>query len=146
MDIRQAILKAADHIERQPHLFSFKEWLMPNDCGSPGCAIGWIGVFSETVVEKSCHDGIERRSGVASDVCPAVLGIKAEDFYDRMDSIDQTTDFDKRWRRNAGTCARSLRAYADKYHPDASRALIPDNVARIFRMSHAELARELETV
>ena len=47
MNIRTAILKAADSIEQNPHLFSFKSLAIPNkDCGTPGCAIGWIAYHS----------------------------------------------------------------------------------------------------
>jgi hypothetical protein len=41
-EIRAAILKAADTIERDGDLWNFGEVLVP-DCGTPGCALGWIG-------------------------------------------------------------------------------------------------------
>jgi hypothetical protein len=144
MNIRQAILKAADHIERNPHLFDFKVWLMPNDCGTPGCAIGWIGLFSGKTFEKGCWDIDGPRPGVSANVCQPALGINAEEFYSRMDCIDLQTAFEMRWRRNAENCARTLRLYADTYHPAESRALIPASVRAIFTMTPEQLRAEFE--
>ena len=44
MNIRQALLKAADSIEQHPKLFSFHSCELPNECGTPGCALGWLAV------------------------------------------------------------------------------------------------------
>jgi hypothetical protein len=35
-DIRDAILKAADHIERNPNRFDFSAVMVPPHCGAPG--------------------------------------------------------------------------------------------------------------
>lgn len=42
MNIYDAIMKAADTIEKRPDLYQFMANDIP-DCGSPGCLLGWIG-------------------------------------------------------------------------------------------------------
>ena len=45
-DIRQAILKAADHIERNPNSFDYcRAITTPRQNGS-GCYVGWIAFFA----------------------------------------------------------------------------------------------------
>lgn len=69
--IRQAILQAADHIEKNPCDFNFYSVDKP-ECGTPGCALGWIGVFM----------GIEERR----DMCwvgsvHRKIGVDSSEFY-----------------------------------------------------------------
>jgi hypothetical protein len=136
MNIRQAILLAADHIEQHPAAFNFRSIYVPkSDCGTPGCALGWIGYFYGCVDKpRQAYDGRTNVSYVASET----VQIEPSEFYDRM-----TEALGYTWTESSELCARGLRLYADKYHPAESRALIPESVARIFRMSHAELTREL---
>lgn len=116
MNIRTAILKAADSIEQNPHLFIFMVTGIPNDCGTPGCALGWIGY----------HAGI---TGLAQIQVPPFLGFyedwkkEVEVFYTRLDATND-------WRHNAPECAKALRLYADKYHPEDNA--IPESVMAIF--------------
>jgi hypothetical protein len=42
---REAILKAADHIEKHPELYDFFKHDIPAD-GQRGCLLGWIGRFA----------------------------------------------------------------------------------------------------
>lgn len=131
MNIRQAMLRTADHIERNPAAFDFDSIWIPDSpsCGTPGCAVGWMIHFMG--VDPIAYSGFYL---FARDF----MGLHSESrFYDRMDVINPE------WKKNAKACAAALRFYADEYHPDESRALIPESVARIFRMSHAELTREL---
>lgn len=112
MDIRQAILKAADWIELHPEEFDFRETEVPA-CGTPGCALGWIGTFA----------GCERGSSI--DMPPGsptkLLGLNSQlRFYERMDAFfggGAYANTESRWRHNPMQCARGLRLYADKYHP-----------------------------
>jgi hypothetical protein len=109
MDIRQAILKAADYIEANPSEFDFNAFCIPHPCGSPGCALGWIGYFSGLKPETF---GFSR---VAHEVMN--LGIPGHGefvFYQRMDAICGGR---YRWKQSAELCAHTLRGYADKYHP-----------------------------
>lgn len=139
MNIREAILKAADHIERNPLDFDFWKTGVPGSCGTPGCALGWIGHFMG-------------ETNYFNDVCDVMgLGITKPhlpergefDFYRRMDKIEGPAVLHGKWTNSAELCARTLRLYADKYHPAESRAVIPASVMRIFQMSHAELSKEL---
>lgn len=101
-DIRTAILKAADWIEKNPEQFAFTAIRVP-ECGTPGCALGWISHFY----------GVKARSyDYGRDVFEP-LGISYDtDFYRRVDSLVASG-----WTRNPSLCAQGMRLYADKYHP-----------------------------
>lgn len=115
MNIRQAILLAADHIERNPQLFKFEKVRVPRDCGTPGCALGWIGYFMRLTIpfvgyENTSTDvaiamGLPERHGKGAFTNSGI-------FYDRMDSLRETT-----WMRCPMECAKTLRAYANRFHP-----------------------------
>ncbi len=100
MNIRAAILEAADHIEANPALFKFFSTNVP-ECGTPGCAIGWIGHFFDA-------QQIGENVGVFSET---ILAIDETDFYIRM------RDLQLGWMYGAEICAKTLRHYADKYYP-----------------------------
>lgn len=124
MNIYDAIMRAADHIEARPQLFNFRRIAVPGDCNTPGCALGWINFFSRTDagwlvrLEFDLYDE-NGRPGISA----AVLGLDAGDFYERMHQ------FGIGWSADATACARALRLYADKYH---SPKAIPESVWRIF--------------
>lgn len=107
-DIRTAILKAADHIEANPGSFDYSSLKVP-DCGTPGCALGWIAVFRGHSART--HTGLRACFALEGD--PA--GVKSRVFYQRMDRLSDR--FKSKWREDAAICAHALRAYADKYHP-----------------------------
>ena len=119
MNIRTAILKAADSIERNPHLFSFGSVAIPNkDCGTPGCAIGWIAYHRK-------GDVIFGRSWLPH----KTIGISDVQFYKRMINIYDG----HKWKFSADECASTLRKYADKYHPaQNTKQGIPESVLAIF--------------
>lgn len=100
MNIYNAIMKAADHIEKNPTEFAWHSCVVPSipHCGTPGCALGWIGSFmqAETI---SCVAIAMNCGGELS-------------FYNRMDELEDHYG----WTRNASDCARALRKYAEKYH------------------------------
>jgi hypothetical protein len=107
VNLYEAFMKAADHIESRPHLFNFDLYEMPGTCNTPGCALGWVGFFSGL---EFSHQGF---IGVRTDVSPQMLGIRSTEFYDRM------AEWGLNWMRDASCCARSLRLYAEKYHAPA---------------------------
>ncbi len=108
MNIREAILKAADHIEAYPQWFDYNPVIVPSrSCGTPGCALGWIGFFMG-LGKKSVADVAFRMD---------LLGGSME-FYDGMNKVNKSAG----WISNAEKCAKALRLYADKYHP-ASKEL-----------------------
>lgn len=131
-DIYTAIMKAADHIERNPSLFNFSEHRKPDDCGTPGCAIGWIGLFSGREFPRSCspfREGGSPTSGVSGDVVEPVLGVPADVFYSRMAHLAPG------WTREAPLCASALRLYAAKYHAPAKPIQQPPDWEQIASLS-----------
>lgn len=106
MNIREAILRAADHIERYPEEFNFNLMGVPEPhCGFPGCAIGWILSF----------EGSTRNWGQRNIL--RVLGISEDDFYCRIQGLDKDVLPHVPWTRSPVLCAALLRKYADQYHP-----------------------------
>lgn len=105
MNIYDAIMKAADHIERYPREFNFDSCSVPKGpgCGTPGCAVGWMIFFFGS---KELTFGRFAR---------AHMGIEHEGhFYKRMNAFDFDDGPD--WMKDARRCARNLRLYAAKYH------------------------------
>ena len=100
----EAIMKAAGMIKRRPNDFHFFTTEVPDgECGSPGCALGWIGHFA---------GGARWFIDV-----PEMLGLGYGgefEFYSRMDRLVKSVE----WRYEAGLCATALRLYAEKYHGD----------------------------
>ena len=108
MEIRAAILAAADYIERNPQDFNYEsisipgrprkrmDWT-PTNCG---CAIGWTMALSGTAADSLSLFAVES------------LGCEgAAEFYIRMG------DLAPGWERSAPLCVKAMRLYADKYHP-----------------------------
>lgn len=134
MELRQAILKAADQIERNPDVFNYWKTSVP-PCGSPGCAIGLV----------AAHLGFREGLYVSMN-CHRILGVDSHTFYARMGDAATSIDAAKVWMHYPLLAAQSLRLYADKYHPQEGieeiRA-IPDAVRHIFDMTPGELAEAL---
>jgi hypothetical protein len=111
MNVYDAIMKAAEHIEQSPSTFHFGAYLVPSDCGSPGCALGWIGMFAG-----------RHRAGVAVNlVAKEILGVTGAEFYDRMAHINAAKRPSGWWRDTPQIVAENLRAYAAKYHAPPKR-------------------------
>src|SRR5262245_28969527 len=109
-EIRAAILRAADSIESDRGLWDYRTTRI-GDCGTPMCAAGWIAF----------HLGIEHSISGVGNACRSfvVPGVNAYlVFEDQMDSVNI------RWRKSANDAVSALRAYADKYFPAESRALV----------------------
>jgi hypothetical protein len=92
-------MRAADHIERNPHLFEFLRIAVP-ECGSPGCAIGWVGHFAG-----------QERGRIVDGVCTDFFGVAPLTFYERLDKVYGSTG----WQNDPAQCASALRLYAAKY-------------------------------
>lgn len=104
---RYAILKAAEHIEARPADFLFTWGDIPLRCGSPGCALGWIGHFA----------GFGRFDSYM-DVAVEFLGLEGwlvadSVFYERVSKLMHG----QKWFHSAPLCAQGLRLFADKYFP-----------------------------
>lgn len=134
MDIYSAIHKAADHIEAHPEEFSFAAGKVPDGCGTPGCALGWISHFAGTD-----HNKFWSACKVMGLTWPGDLDVadrytKREgefQFYDRMDFCCGGNDS---WRHDALECASALRLYAEHHHapstPDWNALATPDDNIR----------------
>lgn len=112
MNIREAILKAADSIEQNPGLFNFSSIRVPDfDCGTPGCAIGWMAYHLGLGewAEGDQGDGlywILDRSYALKEI------MDQQTFYNTMDNLSEG------WRIDAKSCAVGLRLYANKYYAE----------------------------
>ena len=104
MNIRTAILKAADSIEQNPNNYDFTSTEIPS-CGTAGCVIGWVAYHLG--MRDECWRGIGRDDPRSI----KIIGMEEGAFYRRMD------DFADEWMSSAPDCAQALRKYADKYHP-----------------------------
>jgi len=118
MNIRQAILKAADSIQQYPELFKWSSCSV-GGCNTPGCALGWI----DHHLGAKEGDPFGWHSGLFS----ALEIGNAGRFYDQM---RQVSSLPKLWQDNNKVCAKTLRKYADKYHPQTDH--IPASVREIF--------------
>ena len=114
MNARQAILRAANSIEKYPDLFRFSSTDLPQpECGSPGCALGWIAFHAS---KSAMHQYRE------------VLDISnSKIFYLRLHRL--CGGF--KWKRSATVCSSTLRLYANKYHPETNH--IPASIRQIFK-------------
>lgn len=128
MNIYTAIMKAADTIERYPDSFSFGSCTVPkgHDCGTPGCALGWIAFYL----------GHERGSRIVE--IDAAINRRSE-FYDAMKQLSPGY---ASWIGNAATCAKTLRLYAAKYHAPAKQP--PDWLAMAAKQTIAADVRSQE--
>lgn len=107
MDIYSAVMKAADHIERNPQDFNYDAVTLPgvprsldrtpDNCG---CAIGWI--MHMAGVKRTPFFGFSEFAGALNAGSPP-------EFYVRM------SGFAPGWERDASLCAKGLRLYAQKY-------------------------------
>lgn len=111
MNLYNAIMKAADHIERHPNDFNFMQWCVPGSCGSPGCALGWIGFFA----------GLSGDAGsvaLAMGMDPISAGHQSHRadmvFYGRMYAL-YPGEHCGSWK-NLNVLPTALRAYAERYH------------------------------
>lgn len=125
IDIRTAILRAAIQIRNNPDSFKFSSSSIPSQggCGTPGCAIGWIGCF------LGCKDILEAFEVVEG--APFAAGAR---FYDRMNELSGSAH----WIEYPELCSQALCLYADKYHPASIHAEPSKDLK-----SGAEVCREI---
>ncbi len=138
MNIRAAVLEAADRIEAEPDRFDFGSISIPGmTCGTPGCALGWVGAYMGLQATES----LSAVSSLSA-VCVA-LGADggALTFYNRMDEMQcRFGPNDSHWSDNARVCAAMMRKYADQYHPaekPKKNVGIPVSVRAIFETAQS---------
>lgn len=113
--IREAILAAADHIERNPNSFWFMEPHVPETPRKKGCALGWIGYFFKGPWSSHREVSID------------LLGMQPDEFYRRLVAADLgceprqvALNNQNQWMDDHEICVRSLRRFVDKYYPEAA--------------------------
>lgn len=123
MNVREAILKAADHIERQPTSYEYVTNSKP-DCGTPGCMAGWLGHFL----------GVEiGGAGVYSEAVAKRLGYKLSTLLDEFGRCDKS-GYGYEHQISPLAAAATLRVFADKHYPasEPEHIGIPNSVRAIF--------------
>lgn len=105
-EIREAILKAADHIEAHPEEFNIYRGRYPSR-GAQGCALAWIGYF---IGHEDCDF---YWISVAEKLLPTMHELG---FYRVLTEFIGNCE----WTRQADLCAKALRLYADKHFPEES--------------------------
>lgn len=121
MEVREALLKTATLFTDHPEVFNFKEVQIPGNCGSPGCALGYIGFFLGMTGDDQFISG---------SVCEA-LGIESTFIFESLTKVYGNRD----WYDSAAKCAEALRMYADVHHPEikkTTRKDMPEKVRKIF--------------
>jgi hypothetical protein len=128
MNTYDAIMKAAAEIERRPRRYMFvsSECYAP-ECGSPMCALGWIGSFLGV---RGSIQIVAKQLGLSDDKV----------FYRRMDAL-LGKEYTGRggFRSSPSECVKGLRLYATEYHAPAKPVQPTPNWERI-----AAVAPELE--
>jgi hypothetical protein len=129
--MREAILKAADHIERTSGSLDWWNgtgptlWNRGITCHAC-CPLAWIAHFNNM-------DGVfgHRRAAHA-------LGVAALSFYEEMNALSGINHHfygpsTSPWATDRTICANTLRKYADKHFPVKHEG-IPDSVKEIFNV------------
>jgi hypothetical protein len=109
--IRGAILRAADRIEREPGSYDFQQIGMPPEggCGMPYCMFGWIGFELGSKQDLSHRVATEIAGGDPRN--NYILNDAANEMYKFAGQV--APDF----QRNALEAARAMRAWADARFP-----------------------------
>jgi hypothetical protein len=110
--IRAAILRAADRIEREPASYNFCKFFVPNEdgCGTQACMWGWIGFelglrgASLMKVARACDVTDVPDVPDVPDGCRNITG----HLYSFCVNFNRMDD---------GKAHEALRAYANKYFP-----------------------------
>jgi len=105
MDIYNAIMKAADQVQREPDRYDFGGGMTP-DCGSPSCMLGWIGHFLG--LKQACNMDVGKALGLPT----------TRPFYERVSDLLGHSGY----IRSAADAAQGMRLYAAKYHAPARRS------------------------
>jgi len=127
MEIRTALLKTANLFETKPASFDINATDLP-DCGTPGCILGWVGVMlGDTNKAWWWTDSVYDAMGINKGSSTGAEGDGI--FYERMRVLGWA------WADNAADCARTLRLYADRYHPATeSYPVILKELDRLFKV------------
>lgn len=107
--VKLAMLLAADQIEGSPELFRFSSVEVP-DCGTPGCAIGWMAYYLREMEGDEGEDWLVSWSRARDVFAPGGVGDGV--FYMRMNDVARGHGD---WHVDASVCAAGLRRLAEAY-------------------------------
>lgn len=125
--IYEAIMKAADHIERFPMLCELTMPIIPDNASTVTCILGRVGMFVGGFTGQHTGGMLCRIESSVNDF----LGIDSCDFFTRMKDLGYNRD-------DKATYAPAMRRYAELYHSDSKPHLpvrldhIPQSVRAIF--------------
>lgn len=111
MTPRDILLKAADHIERNPESYRFSKVFMPSWRKPTGCMIGWMAHYAG-------HWSWFGRAQAGDKRCKKILGINSSEFFSRLYKVPNNMT----WASNPFDAVRAMRSYANVYHPDPGYA------------------------
>ena len=97
LSLYEAVMHAADHIERQPHDYDFEKPLIPKS-GGPASALAWIHVYSGI-------KGLGPAGRTADSI--NLFGVNEDEFCKRMNEA-----VGPQWQEEASVCASGLRLFA----------------------------------
>lgn len=145
--IYQAILQAADHIQRHPQEFNYSSTRIPQSvgCGAPGCALGWIGTFFGSLdgLKTGDYNGISLiASPFMSERDTKPMQVSQVEFYERMENLCGSSA----WEKSGRACAATLRLYAAKYHAPAEPVSDPAFTRFKALLAQDQPQRERESV
>lgn len=121
MNLYYAIIAAAEQIEKHPGSFKFTTTSVPeDDCGSPGCALGWVAHFAGYEdLHADYIDGYSQVGRFARDFMKVPVERNQRNaemsFYGRMDRLE-SADAPQPWIDDPVVAAQTLRKYAQMYH------------------------------
>lgn len=126
MNVREAILKAADFIEANPRKFSYHATMVPATCRTKGCLLGWIGHFAGIPAEV---DIFQIALGGADELLPLT-------HYDVWQECETLGGYDwGSWEKAPpDEVAAGMRLFAEKHFPTpkVEHVGIPESVRAIF--------------
>ncbi len=135
MNVREAILRAADHVERHPRRATYSDPRIPRGEDGTGCFIGWINYFQlqQMSALRRWWNGLGTNL-----VKPSLLGCWSEGgvFARVSDLADSGNWEDRFWTIHPEWWPKLMRAYADEFYPAPAKRVqhvgIPDSVRAIF--------------
>jgi hypothetical protein len=110
---KELVLKAANHIEKNPRCYRYTSNRIPLCSDDVGCILGWMAYFS---AEHEC--GGLTSEAIARMTCDPLYACNVgyNDFFKRLDEC--YPPYRGHWRSDATHAAAALRAYAARY-PEA---------------------------
>lgn len=127
MNIRQAMLMAADHIERHPEAFAPCQ---AQTKGNLGCPLAWAGEF------LGICGATRTLAAIRGWEVSEIVGVNVDRDTAFINEMGQLVGVDF-MRMTATDAARAFRLYADRYHPAEP---IPPAVREIFNVNIDEPA------